>query len=262
MDLKYKLFIILFSIIIVYYSIQYFYTYGKIKVYAKGPINLSKQTVVIDSDAAKNLLQSKNGSTLSVYIKIDAQDKTGTYDKTPINILEQPGCWAFQYVPKSQNNFSPTYQFTINVIDSKGGESSETIPLALLPEQKWMYLTILKEGRRFDIMYNNEIIGSKVISTVMKDSNILSAYPKIQSQAIRIGHPSIRGTAAYVNGADKRYTFEEVADEWKSRADTRGQPYLSDSFSLPTIGCPNGLFCFTAPSGTGSMKKYWSSPYA
>ncbi len=262
MELKYKLLIVLLIIIIVYYSIQYFYTYGKIKVYVKGPIDLSKQIVVIDSTAAKELLQSKNGSTLSVYIKIDAQDKTGNYEQTPVSVLEQPGCWSFQYIPKSKDNFSPTYQFKINVIDSKGGESTEIIPLPLLPEQKWIYLTVLKEGRRFDIMYNDEIVGSKVISTVMRESNILTAYPKVQSQAIRIGNPSLRGTAAFVNGADKRYTFEEVADEWRSRADTRGQPYISDSFSLPSIGCPNGLFCFTAPSGTGSMKKYWSSPYA
>jgi hypothetical protein len=244
--------IIVLLIIIVYFSIRYYYTAGKIKVYEKGPINLSKQTTIIGSDDAKALMQSTNGCTISMYIKLNGHDKTGYYKGVDIPIVEQPGCWAFQYVPISKDSAIPTYQFSVNTIDSKGVEKIEIIPLSSFPEQKWTYLTILKEGRRFDIMYNNKIIGS----------TYLVNYPKIQTQAIRIGDTRLNGDVAYINGASRRYTVDEIANEWGARADTRGKPYLSDSFSLPTFGCPNGLFCFTAPSGPTSMKKYWSSPYA
>ena len=237
--------IIVVIIGIVYFIIKQFYTPGNIKVYAKGPINLSTKSVVISGDDSKNLMQSAAGSTLSAYIKLDAIDKSNGI-KT---IMEQPGSWAFRMVGVSVNNLNPYYEFI--VYSSQSGEI-EKIALDNFPEQKWVYLSILREGRRFDIMYNNRIVGSKY----------LEHYPKIETQAITVGGGGIRGTAAYINGASKRYTYEEVTDEWKSRADTRGEPYLADEFTFPTFGCPKGLFCFTALPKSTSMKKYWSSPYA
>jgi hypothetical protein len=207
---------------------------------------------VVDSDNAKRILQSQNGSTLSAFIKINGIDKSGVYDATPINVFEQPGCWALQYIPQNSGATSPTYKFAVNTIDSTGAEQIEIIPLPMFPEQKWIYFTVLKEGRRFDILYNKNIIASAYLKN----------YPKVQTQGIRIGNASMKGQAAYVNGASKRYTFEEVAEEWAARADTRGKPYLPEESILPTFGCPAGLFCFSALTGPKSMKTYWSSPYA
>ncbi len=244
--------ILILIIAIVYFGIKYYYTEGNIKVYSEGPIDLSAPQVVISADEAKELLQSKNGSTISVFIKIDGIDKSGVYDASPINILEQPKCWALQYIPSNGSNHSPTYKFAVNTINSTGAEIVETIPITLFPEQKWIYFTILKEGRRFDILYNKNIIAS----------SYLTNYPKVDTQAIRIGNKSMRGQAAFVNGANKRYTFEEIADEWAARADTRGKPYLPTESILPTFGCPGGLFCFSGISGPNNMKKFWNSPYA
>jgi hypothetical protein len=244
--------ILVLIIAIVYFSIKYYYTAGKIHVFEEGPIDLSKPSVVIESDETKDILQSKNGSTISVFIKIDGIDKSGTYDGTPINIFEQPGCWAFQYVPSNNSNPTPTYRFSMQTIDANGAQGSEIIALPMFPEQKWTYFTILREGRRFDILYNKNIVGS----------SYLINYPKVQTQATRIGNEAMRGQAAFVNGADRRYTFEEVADEWAARADTRGKPYLPTESILPTFGCPAGLFCFRGISGPNDMQKYWSSPYA
>jgi hypothetical protein len=252
MEFKYIGIILILIIAIVYFSIKYYYREGKIRVFTAGPLDLSKPTPVVGSDDAKQILQSKNGSTLSVFIKINGIDKSGVYDATPIGILEQPGCWALQYVPQNSKSASPTYKFSVNTIDSTGAERIEEIPLPMIPEQKWIYFTVLKEGRRFDVLYNKNIIAS----------SYLINYPKVQTQAIRLGNSLMRGEAAYVNGASKRYTFEEVAEEWASRADTRGKPYLPDESILPTFGCPSGLFCFSAPSGPSSMKTFWSSPYA
>jgi hypothetical protein len=252
MEFKYIGIILILIIAIVYFSIKYYYTPGKITVFTEGPVDLSKPTVVVDSDKAKQILQSQNGSTLSAFIKINGIDKSGVYDATPINVFEQPGCWALQYIPQNNGNSSPTYKFAVNTIDSNGTEHIEEIPLPIFPEQKWIYFTVLKEGRRFDILYNKNIIGSAYLVN----------YPKVMTQGIRIGNASMKGQAAYVNGASKRYTFEEVAEEWAARADTRGKPYLPDESILPTFGCPGGLFCFTAPKGPNSMKTYWSSPYA
>jgi hypothetical protein len=252
MEFKYIGIILILIIAIVYFSIKYYYKEGKIRVFSDGPIDLSKPTVVVDSDQAKSILQSENGSTLSVFIKIDGIDKSGVYDATPINIFEQPGCWALQYIPQNSTTSSPTYKFTVNTIDSNGREEIEIIPLPMFPEQKWIYFTVLKEGRRFDILYNKNIIAS----------SYLKNYPKVQTQAIRIGNLLMKGQAAYVNGASKRYTFEEVTEEWAARADTRGKPYLPEESILPTFGCPGGLFCFTPLTGPNSMKTYWSSPYA
>ncbi len=252
MEFKYIGIILILIIAIVYFSIKYYFREGKITVFTDGPVDLSKPTVVVDSDNAKKILQSQNGSTLSAFVKINGIDKSGVYDATPINVFEQPGCWALQYIPQNSSNSSPVYKFAVNTVDSTGTEHIELIPLPNFPEQKWIYFTILKEGRRFDILYNKNIIASAYLIN----------YPKVMTQAIRIGNASMKGQAAYINGASKRYTFEEVAVEWAARADTRGKPYLPDESILPTFGCPGGLFCFSGPRGPTSMKTYWSSPYA
>ena len=244
--------ILILIIAIVYFSIKYYYTEGKIKVYSAGPIDLSAPAVVISADEAKALLQSNNGSTISAFIKIDGIDKSGVFDATPINIMEQPECWALQYIPQNESYSSPTYRFLIQTMDLSGKGQPEIIPLSLFPEQKWIYFSILKEGRRFDIVYNKNIIAS----------SYLTKYPKVDTQAIRIGNNAIRGQAAYINGANKRYTIEEIAEEWAARADTRGKPYLPTESILPTFGCPDGLFCFSTISGPNDMKKFWTSPYA
>ena len=101
MEFKYIGIILILIIAIVYFGIKYYYKEGKIQVFSEGPMDLSKPDVVVDSDMAKNILQSQNGSTLSVFIKIDGIDKSGVYDATPINIFEQPGCWALQYIPQN-----------------------------------------------------------------------------------------------------------------------------------------------------------------
>lgn len=252
MQFKYIGIILILIVAIIYFSIKYYYKEGKIKVFSEGPIDLSKPDVVVDSDNAKSILQSQNGSTLSAFIKINGIDKSGVYDATPVQIFEQPGCWALQYIPQNKITSSPTYVFAVSTVDSTGKEDAEIIPLPMFPEQKWIYFTVLKEGRKIDILYNKKIVASAYLTN----------YPKVQTQAIRIGNPLIRGQAAYVNGANKRYTFEEVAEEWAARSDTRGKPYLPEESILPTFGCPGGLFCFTPLSGPNSMSLYWSSPYA
>jgi hypothetical protein len=252
MEFKYIGIILILIIAIIYFSIKYYYKEGKIKVFSEGPIDLSNPTVVVESTDAKQIFQSMNGCTLSAFIKINGIDKSGVYDATPINIFEQPGCWALQYIPQNSNNSSPTYKFAVNTIDSNGAEQIEIVPLPIFPEQKWIYFTVLKEGRRFDILYNKNIIASVYLKN----------YPKVQMQAIRIGNALMKGQAAYINGANKRYTFEEIAIEWAARADTRGKPYLPEESILPTFGCPSGFFCFNNPSGPKSMNTYWNSPYA
>jgi hypothetical protein len=244
------LLIIIIIIAIIYFGLKYYYDPGRIHVFKKGPFNLSDTTIILSGEEAKELLQSSSGATLSVFVKVDGYDKTGHYDATPIPIIEQPGSWSLNYLPISKESNVPAYTFDIVTMASTG-EVKESINLPFFPEQKWTYITILKYGRRFDVLYNNKIVGSKYCDN----------YPKIDSQAIRVGNSKLSGTAGIANGAPKRYTYEEVGEEWASRSDTRGVPYLSDDL-LPTLGCPSGFFCFTPLPDTKSNKKFWSSPYA
>lgn len=244
------LLIVIVIITIIYFGLKYYYDPGKIQVLQKGPMKLSEQTVILSGEEAKNLLQSSNGATLSVFIKIDGYDKTGHYESEPIPIIEQPGCWSLNYVPTNKSS-APAYNFIVHTIDNKGVIQKEEMVLPFVPEQKWTYVTILKYGRRFDILYNKNIVGSIYCKN----------YPKISSQSVRIGNAKLAGVAGIANGAPKRYTYEEIGEEWASRSDTRGVPYLSNDL-LPTLGCPSGIFCFTPLPDTKSNKKFWSSPYA
>jgi hypothetical protein len=242
--------IILIAAIIAYFT-MYYRAEGNIADIAKGPFDLSKKAVIIPTETAKKYLFSTNEFTLSFFIKLDGHDKTSRINGQPISIIQQTGTWGMQYIPSK----NPAYLFEIKRLgtDANGAYINQIINLPPLPQRKWVYVSILREGRRIDILYNDEIVGSAYLNT----------FPVVSSKPVEIGNPSLSGVIALVNGASRRYTPDDIRAERAARADTRGKPYLAESsfdVSLPTFEC-SGDSC-NKPEFVNKPTKSWSSPYA
>ena len=159
----------------------------------------------------------------------------------------------------------------------------ETITLPAITLQKWTFVTVAREGRRFDIYYNDAIVVSHK-TMYMPVSNVSSS----NMTGVTSGSAGLIGQLAVVNIYNYRLSSRDVAGKYVQYANTRGVPYLNSVSSLSTLSdsggiiptfssttfsglfgympsislCPSGG-CFLAPAIRPAAPMYeWSSPYA
>lgn len=100
----------------------------------------------------------------------------------------------------------------------------ETIPLPNIPFQKWTFLTIAREGRRFDIYYNGEIVMSKRTQYVV---DLRAAYGPVMA-----GDPNLIGKMAFVESFPQKLSQQEIMANYKAHSDTTGQPILNAPMNI------------------------------
>ena len=132
----------------------------------------------------------------------------------------------------------------------------ETIPLPNLPFQKWTFVTIAREGRRFDIYYNGKIVTSKRTQHVV---DIRAAYDTITA-----GDPNLVGKIALAESLPQKLNQSEVEAKYKATSDTTGQPLLSTPLNIFDYlpNCKDGG-CVTGPKMRPTSPLLdWQTQYA
>jgi hypothetical protein len=168
-----------------------------------------------------------------------------------------------------------------NPIDTSGSSTDsaksevyiETFVLPPIPFQKWIMITINREGRRFDIYYNGTLVLSKHTSA--------SIYPTITSNEIKAGNQMLDGSCGFFNIYTSIQSAASIQTKYTSLTNTRGSPLfgtktpdmsstslsldrVSGSAIIPSIPslCSSGD-CINSPSSPPSKPYYeWSSSYA
>jgi hypothetical protein len=158
----------------------------------------------------------------------------------------------------------------------------ETLSLPPIPLQKWTYVTVAREGRRFDVYFNNTIVLSQKTMN-MPISNVSNS----SMGGITSGSTGLLGQLAVADLYNYRLTTKDVSAKYSQYADTRGRPYLNTvtnpmtlnhiggiipsyaaTFSTSIFGyipsfslCPPGG-CFNAPTIQPASPLYdWSTQY-
>lgn len=157
----------------------------------------------------------------------------------------------------------------------------ETIQLPPTPVQKWVMITIARDGRQFDIYYDNALVKSQ--KTMFMP---ISRTTQTNLTGILSGSKGLMGQIANITVYSNRLTVLDVENHYRSLADTRGSPYL-DSKGATTLSSMDGYgmdgvqpsygyrfnfkmptldFCFLgnckAPAVTPASNKIWVSNYA
>lgn len=159
----------------------------------------------------------------------------------------------------------------------------ETLTLPAIPLQKWMFVTVARDGRRFDVYFNNTIVLSQKTLN-MPISNVSNS----SMNGVTSGSPGLIGQLALANVYNYRLSTRDVSEKYSQYADTRGRPYLNNTGNpmnlsdvggiLPTYAstftsaifgyipslslCPKGG-CLNPPAIRPASPLYdWSTPYS
>jgi hypothetical protein len=193
------------------------------------------------------------GATFSVYVFCVVTNKTQTIGPTqePINIFQMGNVIQLQILPGGASGSPKT---RLRVQTQNNSNVYEDIPLKDFPQQKWVQVTVVREGRRFTVFYNGEVIGS---------GRTLN-YPVINSSQLKLGDARLRGEFVRPIITPTPMRVEEIQSDLKDSSNTREEPYKPTTFGdiFSKLGCPSGLFCFsTAKQPTNNPLKMWQSPY-
>ena len=225
------------------------------------PLSIPKQ--IVTSEKTQSTLLEKGSSTVMGFFNLQQGDRTTKYiDKlrpdeyTPIMYVA--GNWSFEISQKPGGVLDTNARLRVTTKDSSGTATDQIMDLPSLPKQKWVCIAILRDGRRFDIMYDNKIVASQR----------LQSYPVIISNPLRIGNKKLGGSAIHIIISDRRLTPTEVDRERLKYVDTNNMVIESNTInmSFPNIRlfsqCPPGLPCDPVTKPPRDNLLQWKTPYA
>lgn len=238
--------------IVVYLCITYIYGKASIKDVASEKFNLSEGKWVYSTDETQRDILTTSSSTIMAFVNVKLGDRTVSTTSEYQSLLGIEGSFSLDISPKSsQLSVTTKHQQQI---------TTETIQIPQLPIQKWVCVTILRDGRRFDIMYDDQIVAS----------HRFEYYPVVVSSPLVVGNKSILGTGIHILVAPYRLTPVEVSKQRAKLCDTNGKPVGTDTaFGLPPIPfigirsmCFPGIPCNPVSGPPGNALKSWSTPFS
>lgn len=238
--------------LLTYLIVLYVYTTSSINDMLKTPVSLNKQTDVLDSDKTRSKILATGGSSVMGFFNVQMGDRTQRIGQD----------YQMLFGVKNAMEFTISQSGSQLVITTSGpGSPKETIDLPTIPFQKWTFISILRDGRRFDVLYDDQIVASQR----------LKYFPRIISNPLIIGNKALLGSAVHIIVADRRLTPSEVSYEKARLADMNNEPPSAKDFkdgitTLPLLGnapqCPIGLPCKPVTEPPKNTLKAWSTPYS
>jgi hypothetical protein len=224
---------------------------------------LSANKVLLMPDKTQSMLLGNSGSTVIGFFNIQQGDRTATYvDKLQtdkfIPLIQVANNWYVEilHAPRGHKNISA--RLRVQTKDSSGILKDEIMELPPLPNQKWVCIAVLRDGRRFDVIYDDKIVASQRLQN----------YPVVISSPLSIGNKGLEGSVIHVIVCGRRYSPHEVERERLKYIDTNNMVLESNLFdvSFPNLSlfgqCPSGLPCDPVMKPPRDNLFQWSTPYA
>ncbi len=189
---------------------------------------LEKETRVGSSRQVYNdFYYGSGGGSFGVYLYVNNYDRTPRAANTDAVPLVSIG--PFKLYINNNNDAYTTYA-TVELKENNTGDSKRII-LDNFPLQKWVYLTVNREGRRFSVYYNDAIAGTK----------LFDSFYKRDPAPVKIGGSAYIGRYLYPNLNSTVMRVEDIRKHIAATADTKGQPYEKKDLMDMLFGA--SLFC-------------------
>ena len=240
--------------------------------------SLSVEKQIMDSGTVKTTLQSQGGSTVAGFFNVQFGDRTVRMKDPTVpvgpnlppaltytTLLGVKGSFEFQIAPSrlffdvSGGNGIQMPQSTAQLIVYTTHREFTTIPLPPLTQQTWVFISILRDGRRFDVMYDDKIVAS----------HRTDVYPMAVPNPLVIGDKALLGQAIHMFAKSSRATPNQISALRASYSDMTGQPpvkfplpFLPIPFGNVQTACIPGIPCNPVSAPPSNALKAWSSRYA
>ena len=226
-------------------------------------------TQIINSEQLKNAWTSTSGSTLVFYINPVINDRTGQSGNEYANVVQIGSSQTFQLLvaPDAGRGLSMAPALLkINIAKttslSTQAPAPEIVEIPNFPLQRWTGVTIVKQGRKFNIYLNGKLAVSHMCNTMSEFDS---------TQPLRVGDPRLGGFIEQMSLAPYALEAKDVRELYRATVDTSGKPISSINLQntltmfVPTLPdewwCPGGN-CSSAETSQGiSPLEQWSSPY-
>jgi hypothetical protein len=219
------------------------------------PLNAKKDVGL--PDVVQTTLLGSNGCTVMGYFLLKDGDRTAKMSQPYLPLIQIANNWYLEISPAPAGKERTSARLRIQT-NHGGTFGSELVDLPPIPKQKWIFLAILREGRRFDILYDNRIVAS----------HRLEHYPVVITSPLSVGSPGLNGSVIHVMINGKRLSPNEVERERVAHVDTNNMVMEANkiNMSLPKIewlaSCPSGLPCNPVTKPPKNNLVEWNSPYA
>jgi hypothetical protein len=240
--------------------------------------SLTAQTQILDSGSVKTTLLSQGGSTVAGFFNVQFGDRTIRMQDpvSPAGLRPPPsltyttlvgvkGAFELQISPSRlffDVSGAPNVQIpqsTAQLIVYTTHRSFDTVSLPPLPQQTWVFISILRDGRRFDVMYDDKIVASHRIDT----------YPLAVPNPLVLGDKALLGQAVHMFTKSSRATPSQISALRATYSDTTGKPpvkfplpFLPIAFGNVQTACIPGIPCNPVSTPPTNALKAWSSRYA
>ena len=218
---------------------------------------LYKSADVLMANDVNKMLLNNNGSTVIGLFKFLSGDRTSKYNTNYIPFLQIKGVWSLEISNSPNNKEQAAARLNITISDT----ITEIVELPPIPKQKWVCIALLREGRRFDVIYDNKMAASKR----------LEHYPKTTtSSPLSVGFEGLDGKVVHVIANSTRLSPAEVERIRISYVDTNNTVPEENkiNMSLPVTAinivtqCPSGLPCEPVTKPPTNQLLRWDTPYA
>jgi hypothetical protein len=153
------------------------------------------------------------------------------------SLLRYGELFEFQASGYTSVNDKPYVSALLRIKTSKSSSQHyiETVTLPAVPLQQWTIISIVKEGRRFDVYYGAKLVASKILDYIPHISDTTYSWGA--------GSKYWKGKIGLFSGTTKAQTSEDILRDVESLVNTRGIPYALDRFSFDVnVQMPECLF--------------------
>jgi hypothetical protein len=250
--MTYLLSTILLLLVILYLIYYFFYSGQQAQTLISDITPLNNKKDILFSDQTKNILLASSGSTVCGFFKLNGGDRTFKIQQSFTPILQVENNWYLEISPMPNKGTSARLR-----VKTSGG--NEIIELPTIPQQKWVFIAILRDGRRFDVIYDNQIVTSERLIN----------YPVVINSSLSIGNNGIDGSVANLIIKGSRMSPIEIERLRSSMINTNGEliqdSIFSKSLSMLSFNisakCPPGFPCDSNIKSPNNLLE-WNTPYA
>jgi hypothetical protein len=148
--------------------------------------------------------------------------------------------WASGYTSENDKPYVPAL-LKIKTANSTNTHFMESVSLPALNLQRWTVVTIVKEGRRFDVYYGTKLVKSKLLEYIPVPPEAKDWYA---------GNSRWKGKIGLFKGFEGSLSTEQIEEDVSNLVDTRGVPlYFNnmnfmktlESAEFPSLTCPFGM---------------------